>query len=201
MPQIADFIKPSEACRAIRFKDGHIETDVDQILYCTGYLYSLSFLPSLQRDLVKDGFRVYNIYQHIFFQNNPSLAFIGLPMRILPFPLAEVQAAIVAKVWSGKLSLPSKQKMEDWEETTVAENGEGKKFFTLDDLKDFKYHNALYDWASEAGFDSSKRPKRWSEKDFWLRARFPDIKKAYGQKGEDRHLIQTPEELGFVFDQ
>ncbi|MCJ1330774.1 hypothetical protein MMC10_007461 [Thelotrema lepadinum] len=199
-PQIAEFIPPGELQRAIRFADGHIEEDIDCVLFCTGYLYSFPFLSSFLEELLQDGSRVHNVYQYLFFMDHPSLAFITLPIRVIPFPLSEVQGAVVAKVWSGQLSLPSKQQMLDWERDMTVQNGEGKKFFTLDDGKDFRYHNQLYDWASTVGFKNGIKPHRWTDKELWLRGKFPDVKKAYAQKGSERYNVKVPEELGFNFE-
>ena len=199
--QIAAFLSPSTRSRALRFEDGHVETDVDFVLFCTGYLYSLPFLSSFPSELIKDGSRIHNLYQHMFFIDHPSLAFFVLPIRVIPFPLAEVQAAVAAKVWSGQLTLPSKQQMREWEENTSARNGPGKKFLTLDGGKDFEYHNELYEWAEQAGFAKGLGPHKWTDREFWFRRRFKDVKQAYARRGQDRFNVRTPEELGFRFEE
>ena len=38
--------------------------------------------------------------------DHPSLAFLGIPHSVVPFPLMEVQSALLAKVLSGRVSLP-----------------------------------------------------------------------------------------------
>ena len=199
-PQIAEFLSPGKFPRAIRFVDGHVEEDVDRVLFCTGYLYSFPFLSSFLKELLQDGSRVHHVYQYLFFMDHPSLAFVALPIRVIPFPLSEVQATVLAKVWSGQLSLPSKRQMLAWEREKTAQNGEGKKFFTLDGGKDFDYHNELYDWTSTAGFRNGIRPHRWTDKEFWLRGMFPELKKAYVQKGQERCHVETTEDLGFDFE-
>ena len=199
-PQIEEFLDPEKYSRALRFTDGHVEEDIDCILFCTGYLYSFPFLSSFLSELITDGFRVHGLYEHVFFTKHPSLAFIALPIRVIPFPLAEMQALVIAKVWSGQLSLPTQEEMREWEKRTVAENGEGKKFLTLDGGKDFKYHNELYAWVEKAGFANSLKPHKWTDKEFWLRSKFPDMKRAYAQRGEERFNIRTLEELGFDYE-
>jgi hypothetical protein len=48
------------------------------------------------------GVRVHHLDSYdIFFLPEPTLAFLGLPTAVVPFPLAEVQAHAVASVWSG----------------------------------------------------------------------------------------------------
>lgn len=41
-----------------------------------------------------------------------SLSFIGIPWRVVPFPLAEVQTAWLAKAMSGGVALPSPEEMK-----------------------------------------------------------------------------------------
>lgn len=201
LPQIVEYLDPTKHNRAVRFADGRVECDIDKILYCTGYLYSFPFLSDFLEEIIEDGARVHNIYKFIFFTKHPSLAFVGLPIRILPFPLAEAQAAVIAKIFSEQLSLPSLADMRLWEDQTVRDNGDGKKFLILDKMKDFLYHNDLYDWANEAKFRPGYKPKRWSREDFWHRSKFPEIKKAYIDHGEARYDIKRPEQLGFVYDE
>ncbi|MCJ1398947.1 hypothetical protein MMC11_002148 [Xylographa trunciseda] len=200
LPVISEFLSPSINNRAVRFSNGHVETDIDAIVYCTGYLYSYPFLRSLHSQLISDGLRVRNLFQHIFYIEHPSLAFLTLPMRILPFPLCEAQAAVMARVWSKRLELPSVKKMHAWEDDVIAEKGDGKGFHAQNFPEDFDYHNFLYDWAAQANGTVGKMPHRWDEKERWLRQQFPAIKKAFGDRGEGRHKVTTAEELGFDYD-
>ena len=43
------------------------------------------------------------------------------------------------------------------------------------------------------------RPK-WGKREFWVRERFTDIRKAFLARGEERHGVRTLEELGFKFE-
>lgn len=206
-PEIVEFLPPAAHERAVRFKDGRIEGDIDAIVFCTGYLYAFPFLSSLEPPVVKDGSRTLNIYQQMFYIENPTLVFPVLPQKVIPFPLSENQASVFARIFSGRLSLPSKAEMKAWEDSVVAEKGNGKAFHVLTFPKDAEYLNFLYDWASEAktqsGLDNEGKGKlgvRWGEKEKWMRERFPDIKKAFLNKGNDRHSIRNLKELGFDFN-
>jgi hypothetical protein len=204
LPPIAS-LHPSE--RIVRFTNGHIESDVDCIVFCTGYFYSFPFLSSdLQSKLIEDGTRVCNTYQHIFFAAHPTLSLLALPQKIIPFPVAEVQSAVVARAYSGRLSLPTFSEMQAWEEKTVSESGPGGGFHTLQFPKDANYINDLHDWALEAtpreGLENEgngKIPPRWGTWERTCRANFPAIRKAFGEKGKHRSRIRTLEELGIVF--
>lgn len=66
---------------------------------------------------------------------------------------------------------------------------------------DCDYLNDMVDWAASAGPGCGKLPSKWSEREFWARERFPAIKRAFADKGEDRHKIRRLEELGFEYDQ
>lgn len=204
---VQEIIKFDAENQSITFKNGRVEQGVDAILFCTGYLYSLPFLEALEPNPIGDGTRVEHTYQHLFYTPDPTLAFLTLPQRIIPFPLAEVQAAVLARTFSGRLSLPSEADMKAWEAQTIAEQGSDGEFHTLQFPKDANYINLLYDWAASAehraGLEnngSGKMAKRWGAWEFWARERFPSIRKAFIEKGEERKKVRTLEEVGFDFN-
>ena len=202
VPQIEEFLPGSDGTRAVRFANGHTEENVDAVLFCTGYYYSFPFLPSVSPNLISTGDRVQHLYKHIFYIPDPTLAFIGLPSKIIPFRTFESQAAAIAGVWSHALELPTQADMVRWEEDLVAERGDGRSFHVLPFPKDFQYHNDLVDWVLSANVGMSIRsPRKWDEKETWLRERFPAIKKAFADKGEERHKVKTVEELGFDYQE
>lgn len=103
MPEIDAFLVGR---RGLRFKDGREETDVDAVVFCTGYLYDFPFLPDLRPDLITDGHGVHGLYKHLFHARHPTLAFVSLLTKSIPWHVAEAQAAALAAVWSGNLALP-----------------------------------------------------------------------------------------------
>ena len=202
MPEIVEFLSSSLSTgqRAVRFADGHVEEDIDSILFCTGYYHSYPFLSSLQPPLITSGDRVNHLYQHVFYIPDPTLAFVGIPSKILPFRTYEGQAAVVARIWCGRLRLPSKDRMDEWEKTRIAQKGNGKKFHELLTPEDMDYHNAMVDWAEHAKpATCGKIPRKWSEEDSWARERLAIIKGAFAERGEGRKVIRTMSELGFDF--
>lgn len=92
------------------FQDGSsIKADV--IMHCTGYLYDFPFLGDDSTITVDDNC-VDPLYKHIFPPEvAPHLSFIGLPWKVIPFPLFELQSKWVGRVLSGRIKLPSKDKM------------------------------------------------------------------------------------------
>ena len=79
---------------------------VDAILFCTGYWYRFPFLAS---DLVSVGDNwVRGLYRQVVALENPSLAFIGLPFRIVPFPVFQRQARWLSRSLAGRFALPDR---------------------------------------------------------------------------------------------
>ena len=200
VPEIVEFLTEDKGKRAVRFADGRVESDVDAVLFCTGYLYSYPFLPSLKPQVITTGERVEHLYKHIFYVENPTLAFVGLPVRVIPFPTFEGQASVIAKVWARRLELPSTTAMQTWENSAVEKQGPGREFHVLDFPKDLDYHNEMVDWAFQTSHPKFGRiPPKWTAKENWIRERFPAIKRAFVDRGDRRHTIQGMEELGFDY--
>lgn len=214
-PEIMEYVLQD---RTVRFKDGTIESHVDKIIYCTGYFYSFPFLQSLGPPLIATGERVENTYKHIFYRPNPTLAFTVLNQKVIPFPMAEAQSAVTARVWSGRLDLPEEDEMINWEKTTLLEAGNEKNFHLLKFPKDADHINEMHAWAMSADgekarangcrapeTDSDKKsvgktPPFWGEKEYWTRERFPAIKKVFQSLGEERYEKRSLESVGFDFD-
>lgn len=189
-----------EADRAVRFANGRIEKGVDAVVFCTGYFYSYPFLSKDLR-LVSDGQRTQHVYQQIFQTTYPTLAFLALPQKIIPFPIAECQAAVIARVWSKRLQLPNKSEMNQWEDIVIKERGTGTNFHNLVFPLDADYIKELHDWSLQAKpKGKGKTPPYWGEKERWMRERFPAIKKAFANRGSDKHQVRSVEELGFDYE-
>jgi hypothetical protein len=142
VPPIVEYLVEE---RGVRFEDGRVEKDIDAIVYCTGYLYSYPFLRSLDPPIVTTGRRVIGLYKQLFHISHPTLAFTALPQKVIPFPLSESQAAVIAKVWSNELTLPSEVEMRSWEKARVEERGDTTNFHILGFPKDADYLNELHD--------------------------------------------------------
>lgn len=204
VPPIKRFIP---ATRGVEFEDGAIENDIDAIIFATGYFYSFPFLENVKPNLITDGSHVNHTYQHLFFAPQPTLSFLALNQRVIPFPIAEAQGSVVARVYSGRLSLPSHSEMQKWEQDTIAGVSDGRNFHLLPFPKDGNYINAMSNWALSAapkeGLDNDgkgKIPPIWGEWEFWCRENFPAIRRAFGALGEKRHEIRSVEEVGFNYE-
>ena len=64
---------------------------------------------------------VLGLWQHLIAWDEPTISFLGLPSRIVPFPVVEVQSAYVARLLSGRLNLPSVGEMLNWESEIIFE--------------------------------------------------------------------------------
>ncbi|KGO63980.1 hypothetical protein PITC_013480 [Penicillium italicum] len=207
-PEIVEFLPPTIYDRGIKFADGHIEEQVDAIVFCTGYFYSYPFLSSLNPPAVTHGWRTMNVYQQLFYIDHPTLVFPVLSQRVIPFSMAENHAAVFSRVWSARLTLPSKDEMKAWEDSEIEAKGDGKEFHLLPFPMDADYLNFLYDWAEKAeprpGLSNNGQGKlgtRWGEEQRWMRAHFPDIRRAFVERGDQRSEIKNLAELGFSFEE
>lgn len=211
-PEIEEFLLPSTSSssspgqRAVRFKDGTVESDIDAILYCTGYFYCFPFLESLDPPVVTDGRRVHQIYDQIFYIPQPTLVFPVMAQRVIPFPTAENQAAVFSRVWSGRLHLPSQQDMAESERETVAERGSGTSFHVLPFPLDVDYNERLYQLSASAkprpaleNDGLGKQCNHFGPRERWLREHIAKFKVVFTLAGEKRNRIRTIEDLGFSY--
>ena len=194
VPAIAEYLIEE---RGVKFTDGRVERDIDAIVYCTGYLYSYHFLTPLDPPVVTDGRRARGLYRQLFNITYPSIAFTALSQRVIPFPLSEGQGAAIAKVWSNKLALPSKEEMFELEQKQVDELGDGTGFHLLPYPKDAAYINDLHDWVKSAKGGFTKPPAFWNEKQCWVRENFGEMRKAFIAGGKK---AKSMEELGFDYE-
>ncbi|OAA40272.1 Flavin monooxygenase-like protein [Metarhizium rileyi] len=179
--------------RGIKLKDGRVETDIDAIVFCTGFRYSLPFLNGLEKDLITTGSCIHGLYKHLICIEHPTLVFPALNMRIVPFPFSEAQAAVFSAIWSNHLQLPPKSEMLRW--NREAEKA-GAKLHIMPDGQDGMYLNEFHDYAMTAT-KLGKQPPRWEDKQFWIRSIIPEAKRVFEDQG---CKATTLEGLGFSFN-
>lgn len=97
---------------SVVFPDGSVVL-ADIILHCTGYKYHFPFLETNGIVTVDgDDNRVGPLFKHVFPPAlAPSLSFVGVPWKTVPFPNFELQSKWIAGVLSNRIALPSKEKM------------------------------------------------------------------------------------------
>lgn len=110
--------------RTVHFIDGTEVQNVDHIIFGTGYSWTVPFLPSVQ---IRNN-RVPKLYQHVVYQDDPSLLFIGAVGPGLTFKIFEWQAVLAARLLAGRTKLPSIEVMREWEANRILDRGDGPKF-------------------------------------------------------------------------
>lgn len=110
LPALLPAIERVDSGGSIVFVDGTAVSDIDVVLWCTGYLYDFPFLREEATHTrergesntssgnilvqVEAGKRVRPLYQQLFHVEDPTLVFAGLPFRVVPFPLFYYQGEL-----------------------------------------------------------------------------------------------------------
>ena len=184
--------------RSAIFSNGQCITGFDIILCCTGFDYDYPFLNNHPATRPP---RSPKVYQHIFSAQDPTLAFIGLIEKAVPWPVAEAQAIVISSVWSSKIRLPAQVDMTKWiNEHYIAIDKPQLRY-----PHDIDYLNEMLRWAEEgegnagSGMNKTNFPVQWSEAKRWWRQQVPFARKAFRDLGELRFTIRSMEMLGFEF--
>lgn len=180
--------------RGVRFSDGRVEKDLDAIVYCTGYLFTFPFLETLMPGLVSDGRRVYGLYRHLFHIDHPTLVFPGLPIKVIPFPVSEAQAAVYARVWANALTLPSTKEMSRWEEEEALRRGSA--FHVFPKGGDSALLDEFHEWVARSSSTKGKEPPVWDTEQRWQRTVYADAKLKFEKTGRNARSL---EELDFRY--
>ncbi|KAI0883986.1 putative dimethylaniline monooxygenase [Annulohypoxylon maeteangense] len=123
----------------IHFSDGTTlsESDIDHVIYATGYKPSFPFWNSARNggplfDYAAN--KLVGNYLHTFIRAHPTLAIVGIP-RVLTFRSFEYQAVALARLFSARNTgvLPSVSEQERWErEREERTRRERRKFHDVD---------------------------------------------------------------------
>lgn len=149
--------------RTVTFEDGRSIADVDHIIFGTGYTWTLPFLPNVP---VRNN-RVPGLYQHVVWQHDPSLLFVGAVNAGLTFKIFEWQAVYAARLLAGRGTLPSVEETRSWEARRIAARGDGPKFaLVFPDFED--YFENLRVLAGEGKGDPGRKLPKFQR--VWFRA-------------------------------
>ncbi|AMD18933.1 HBR032Cp [Eremothecium sinecaudum] len=190
-PNIKDFPnvkKFDPANKTVEFVDGQKLSNVEKVIFCTGYLKSMSFLPQpteshghgnqILSRLISNGSRVENLYNHMLPIGLPSLAIAGLPKYVLPVRLAESQAAWITRIWSGRIPVPSESIQRKYDLWCAENNGEGTNYHVLSFPKDVQYCMRLNKDVRHAGYGGYFGVE-WRGNDIKLRSAMKAVKISY----------------------
>ncbi|GAB4834222.1 hypothetical protein Ancab_032487 [Ancistrocladus abbreviatus] len=175
----------------VAFQDGS-KVLADVILHCTGYKYHFPFLHTNGVVTVDDN-RVGPLYKHVFPPSlAPWLSFVGIPWKVVPFPLCEFQSKWIAGVLSGRIALPSQEKMmEDIEAlySTMEAAGIPKRY--THNLGDYQFE--YNDWlAAECGCLPTEEWRKQMYSAAWRNRRAQP--ETYRDEWDDEELIPRAEE-------
>jgi hypothetical protein len=158
---IASFNIPSKEQNipgSVTLVDGTVLNDIDRVVICTGYLFTLPFLLDLHDDsitsehandtvVITDGTQMHNLHKDIFYIPDPTLAFVGIPFYTATFSFFEFQAIAVAAVFSGRAWLPSEQEMRIEYAERVKRKGSGRALHNLKGVS-VEYVDELVEWLN-----------------------------------------------------
>ncbi|KAK4950278.1 monooxygenase [Elasticomyces elasticus] len=180
--------------RSVTFTDGRTAYGVDNIILCTGYVYDFS---------------VADVYKHIFYIHDPTIAFVGLPKKTAAFTVAEAQSAVVARAFAGRILRPSKPGLERWvreaNETWKKDLADGKvgasDYHSFNLALDKDYVNDLHDWSmrvikSTMFEDDGQSPPYWCHCLDRARKESGKMRRAFLEKKDRRHEYTTHQSLG-----
>ncbi|EYU30309.1 hypothetical protein ABFS82_01G089500 [Erythranthe guttata] len=171
---------------AVCFQDGNtIYADI--ILHCTGYKYHFPFLETNDILTVEEN-RVGPLYKHVFPPTlAPWLSFVGLPWKVVPFPLFEFQTKWIAGVLSGRIPLESTEEMKaDIEAfySSLEESGIPKRYTHKIGDQQFEYNDLL---AAKSG---SPPTEEWRKEMYFVTGRRKrSTPETYRDQWEDQDLI------------
>ncbi|CEP21518.1 unnamed protein product [Cyberlindnera jadinii] len=193
---VPDLAKFDSETKTVHFKDGSFIEDVDSVIFCTGYLKSIPFLENPK--LVTTGHKVNDLYNHLLYTKNPTLAVIGLPRFVLPTRLSESQGCWLARVWAGEIALPSAEEMQN---ACDSLEGHERTHHDLMYPKDVEYSNMLNAQAREATGDRGYQAVEWDDEQCKVRANIKPLKEAYikhfAETGKRAHSIEELEKDGY----
>ncbi|OBR03378.1 Thiol-specific monooxygenase [Colletotrichum higginsianum IMI 349063] len=134
------------ASRTVHFVDGSSVSGVDDIIFGTGYTWTLPFFdnppPSLPPRPGKEtaaaaplptprNNRIPNLYLHTIYTPDPTILFVGAVNAGLTFKVFEYQAVLAARLLAGRVPpdrLPDAEAQRAWEADRVASRGDGPRF-------------------------------------------------------------------------
>ncbi|CEP63253.1 uncharacterized protein LALA0_S07e05930g [Lachancea lanzarotensis] len=203
--EVPDILRFDTSTKSIELVNGSRIENVEKVIYCTGYLKSLPFLPkssevqsqgdSVLSGLITDGTRLHNLYNHIVPYHLPTVGILGLPKYVLPTRLSETQGAWLARVWSGRIQLPSLEVMKYYDNWFVENNGDTGKYHDLNFPMDVQYSQRLNTEIRRAG-NGGYFGVEWTGDQIKLRSSIKPLKEGYLAYFKDTgNRAMTVEEL------
>ncbi|KAH8813506.1 FAD/NAD(P)-binding domain-containing protein [Flagelloscypha sp. PMI_526] len=176
----------------IELVNGTLLTGIDTIIMGTGYRYGFPFLSQYhnssvvgddipdvpEQPLVTDGTHVRSLFYDVFYIDQPTIGFLNLNTGMQAFTYGRYTSTVLAKVWSGHASLPSKKRQWDHFWSSVeSRGGLNKRFQWLSEGATTYNERHFIGWLNAAaihhGGSLVETPPDSSEvMKFWVRARY-----------------------------
>ena len=198
----------------VMFEDGSVSR-IDHAILATGYVMSFPFLPQLRQcslpmvpplppHAINSTHNVFPLARHIFpLQDDfpcDTIAFMGLLIRVVPFPLFEAQGRYIAKVFahsspmnrekeSNHIVARYNQLRDIWvDDTTII----AKEWHRFTQLEQFSYRRELLDIAEAPQW----YPEGWEEEIYCAKNELREAWKNLESKGEGDEWVRGVGEDG-----
>ncbi|KAJ6562008.1 hypothetical protein B0H19DRAFT_992041 [Mycena capillaripes] len=150
----------------IELSDGTLLTDIDHIIFSTGYQCTFPFLPqyhnsSIGRDeegpedrpqpIVTDGSHFRSLYRNFVYIEEPTLGFMNMNLGTVTWHFGAYYAMALAKIWSGTAMLPNQAEMwKSYRKAVAAKGGYGQGLLYLNHNEYITFFSA---WLNSAAFE------------------------------------------------
>lgn len=149
--------------KSILTEDGILIKNIDRIIFCTGYEYEYPFFENYHNKEMFEPFQIKDLYKQVFSIQDTSLVFPCINKGVVPMPLSEIQAAVIARVFSGRIQLPDKETMFADYKKELSEKGSKIHDFGYPlDVKYFQKFTVILDENPESQ-KSGLLPRVWDE--------------------------------------
>ncbi|KAF5004870.1 hypothetical protein FDECE_8652 [Fusarium decemcellulare] len=161
-------------------KFDHPETVLPKSVKRIGEVVKFSLQPdnaTPQVLVTSEANMVHNLHKDIFYVEDPSLSFVGIPYYVATFSVFDFQAQAIARVVTGKTRLPPKQELRDEYNSKVSLRGRGRNFHSLaEEGAELAYVKDIVDSVNRGSQDSNFEPMEGHTKE-WL-----DTHRAYKER-------------------
>jgi len=184
---------------------------IDHAVLATGYVMSFPFLPQLHSDtmpkvpplptqLINTPYGVFPLAKHLIPLQcdipSSAIAFIGLPVRVVPFPLFEVQCRYIIKTYRDETTFNEAEESRNVIarfDTLYKQEGHrlesvAKKWHLLDDEKQFIYRRQLLDIACAP---SECYPEEWVSRIYRHRSELRSVWRNLEHEGQADEWVRN----------
>ncbi|KAJ6617506.1 hypothetical protein B0H10DRAFT_2032715 [Mycena sp. CBHHK59/15] len=118
---------------SIELTNGSFLTDINRVIFATGFRYSFPFLPQFHnsspnistspRPIVTDGTHLRSLHADFIYIEEPTIGFLSMNWGMQSFTYSEYLSLALAKIWSRKAILPGTAELWRIYEQRVQDRG------------------------------------------------------------------------------